>query len=124
MKKKEAKIAYIGVRLPKDIADRLAAFCKANGITASEAVRRLLEVNLLSPEEKETKIAAAIAEIEKEKARLEEEVRKAQQYFGLVSSTAGPWPGSGPVGSTGISPLAGSPPIVPPVAKPRKRGKA
>jgi metal-responsive CopG/Arc/MetJ family transcriptional regulator len=79
------KSAFIGVRVPQDIADRLAAFCEANSTTASEVVRRLLQSSLLTAEEKEAETKARLAEIDAKKRTLEEQAKDVRKYFSSVS---------------------------------------
>ena len=82
MKKTAAgKSAFIGVRVPQDIADRLAAFCKANDTTASEVVRRLLQSSLLTAEDKEAETKSRLAEIEAKKRTLQEQAKDVRNYF-------------------------------------------
>ena len=44
--------AFIGIRVPQELADRLTAHCKKTQRNSSEVIRRLLEALLLTPDER------------------------------------------------------------------------
>ena len=81
MKAKKKGNPVLALRIPQDLFDRLEAYCKANNVTTSEVVRRLLLGTLLTPEEQEAETKARLTDIEAKQHELEERARDVRNYF-------------------------------------------
>jgi metal-responsive CopG/Arc/MetJ family transcriptional regulator len=72
MKAKQGNTVFIGVRVPQDLADRLAEYCRQSGTSASEAVRQLLTTVLSSSEERAREVLAIQTQLSSYNARIRE----------------------------------------------------
>jgi hypothetical protein len=96
-KKPLGNVAYIGVRVPQEIADRLGAYCKKRKTSTTEVVRGLLETILLTPDERLADLKIAEQEfqagVDALRLRVEQKIERVSSamYVHEAGESGGSW---------------------------------